>query len=169
MTESNISTGPISASVANITNELGIEYTVVECDPKYADTKEFCDRYGYSADESANALLIASKKGEKKFAVCVVLATCRLDVNKTARKKLGASRISFADPDTTKELTGMELGGVTPFGMPDNVPVWIDSQVMECSQIILGGGNRSSKLLLNPAMLLKIPNVEVVEGLAFKA
>ena len=136
--------------------------------PEFADTQKFCDKYGYSLDESANVLLIASKRGEPKFAACVVLATYRLDVNKTARRKLGVSRISFANPDQTRELTGMELGGVTPFGMPENVPVWIDARVMECDTIILGGGNRSSKIVLVPVMLLKIPNVEVVENLAYQ-
>ncbi len=146
---------------------LDIEHTVIDCDPEFADTQKFCDHYGYSVDEAANVLLIASKKGEPKFAACVVLATCRLDVNKTARKKLGVSRISFASPEQTRELTGMELGGVTPFGMPENVPVWIDARVMECSQIILGGGNRSSKIILTPVELMKVPNAEVVENLAY--
>ncbi len=146
---------------------LDIEHTVIDCDPEFADTQNFCDHYGYSVDEAANVLLIASKKGEPKFAACVVLATCRLDVNKTARKKLGVSRISFANPERTRELTGMELGGVTPFGLPENVPVWIDSHVMECNRIILGGGNRSSKIILAPAELMKVPNVEVVENLAY--
>ena len=158
----------ISSEVASVMGALNIEHTVIDCEPEFADTQKFCDHYGYSADESVNVLLIASKKGEPKYAACVVLATCRLDVNKTARKKLGVSRISFASPEQTRELSGMELGGVTPFGMPENVPVWIDSRVMECSQIILGGGNRSSKIVLSPAMLLKIPNVEVVENLAFQ-
>ncbi len=157
----------LSSDVAGVMDELNIEYTAIDCDPEYADTQKFCERYGYSADESANVLLIASKKGEPRFASCVVLATCRLDVNKTARKKLAVSRISFASPEQTRELTGMELGGVTPFGMPSNVPVWIDSRVMDCKQVILGGGNRTSKIILAPEMLLKIPNVEVVENLAF--
>ncbi len=148
---------------------LNIEHSIIDCDPEFADTQKFCDHYGYSVDESVNVLLIASKKGEPKFAACVVLAACRLDVNKTARKKLGVSRISFASPEQTRELTGMELGGVTPFGMPENVPVWIVSRVMERSQLILGGGNRSSKIVLAPAMLLKIPNVEVVDNLAYQS
>ncbi len=159
----------ISSDVANVMSALNIEHTVLGCEPEFADTQIFCDHYGYSVDEAANVLLIASKKGEPKFAACVVLATCRLDVNKTARKKLGVSRISFASPEQARVLTGMELGGVTPFGLPENVPVWIDSRVMECKQIILGGGNRSSKIVLTPAMLLKIPNAEVVVNLAYKA
>jgi prolyl-tRNA editing enzyme YbaK/EbsC (Cys-tRNA(Pro) deacylase) len=159
----------VSSDVARFLSELNIEHTIIECEPEFADTRQFCERYNYPVDEAANVLLIASKKGEPKFAACVVLAAYRLDVNKTARKKLAVSRISFAGPEQTRELTGMELGGVTPFGLPDNVPVWIDAHVMQCKQIILGGGNRSSKIVVAPEMLLKIPNAEVVANLAFEA
>lgn len=158
----------ISADVSQELSTLSIEYSAIDCEPDLADTEAFCNHYGYAVEESVNVLLIASKKGEPKFAACVVLATCRLDVNKTARKKLGVRRISFASPDQTRELTGMELGGVTPFGLPKNVPVWIDSRVMTCDRVILGGGNRSSKIILAPDMLLKVPNVEVVENLAYE-
>ena len=158
---------PISPAVAGFLSAHGIEYTTIECDPTFADTQAFCEKYGYSADESANVILIASKKGVQKFAACMVLATCRVDVNKTARKKLGVSRISFANPDQTREITGMELGGVTPFGMPGHVPVWIDARVMDCQRIILGGGNRSSKIIMAPSNLLKVPNVEIVDGLGY--
>ena len=107
------------------------------------------------------------KQRRTKFACCILLAHCRLDVNKVVRKKLGVRRLSFANPELTKELTGMELGGVTPFGLPQDLPLWVDSRVMACKKIILGGGNRSSKLLMPPCGLLKLPNVEVVEELAF--
>jgi len=65
------------------------------------------------------------------------------------------------------DMTGMKLGGVTPVGVPSNLPIWIDSEVMKCQQIILGGGNRTSKLVLPPDQLLKLPGTEVVENLAF--
>ena len=155
-----------AAAVVEFLNDHKLEHTVIDCDPDYADTQNFCEHYGYSLDESGNVLLIASKKGEQRFAACVVLATTRLDVNKVARKKLGASRISFAKPEQTKEQTGMELGGVTPFGLPEHIPVWIDSRVMDCGRVILGGGDRASKIIMAPAELLKVPNSEVVENLA---
>jgi len=60
----------------------------------------------------------------------------------------------------------MELGGVTPFALPSDLPLWIDNRVLNCEQIILGGGNRSSKLLLAPTELHKIPQAEFVEDLA---
>ncbi|WP_271271132.1 YbaK/EbsC family protein [Aliamphritea hakodatensis] len=150
-----------------VLDSLGIDCEIIKCKSELSDTKVFCEHYGYSVNESANLLLVASKKGEKKYAACLVLATTRLDVNKAARKKLGVSRISFASPDQTRELTGMELGGVTPFGLPESIPVWIDSRVMQCEQVIIGGGNRESKIIMAPEMLMKIPNMEIVEDLAF--
>jgi len=152
--------------VANALSSLGIAYEAIACDPALADTADFCEHYGFTADQSANCLLVGSTKGEPTFACCLVLANCRLDVNKVVRKKLGVRRLSFASPEDTKRLTGMELGGVTPFALPDDLPLWVDSRIMDCEKVIVGGGNRSSKILLPPAGFLQVPNVEVVEGLA---
>jgi len=154
-------------NVLNILQSLSIAHEAIACDPSLADTADFCQHYGYAPQQSANTLLLGSTKGEPKFACCVVLANCRLDVNKVVRKKLGVRRLSFATPDITKDLTGMELGGVTPFGLPEDLPLWIDSRVMDCEKIILGGGNRSSKILMPPEGLSQLPGMEVVEDLAF--
>lgn len=81
-------------------------------------------------------------------------------------KLLGAKKVSFASAEQTLELTKMQIGGVTPFGLPD-IPIYIDSAVMKSEMpVILGGGNRSTKVLCLPAELLKLPNVEVIEDLA---
>ena len=61
----------------------------------------------------------------------------------------------------------MEIGGVTPFGLPPTMPVLVDSRVMEPDWIVLGGGNRSSKLRVAPHALDQVPSVRVIEGLAF--
>jgi prolyl-tRNA editing enzyme YbaK/EbsC (Cys-tRNA(Pro) deacylase) len=100
-----------------------------------------------------------------RYAVCVVLGTTRLDVNQKVCELLDVKRASFADADTTVERTGMMIGGVTAFGVTD-LPIYIDSAVMQRQEVVMGGGNRSSKLLLDPQELMKLPNVQVVEGLA---
>jgi prolyl-tRNA editing enzyme YbaK/EbsC (Cys-tRNA(Pro) deacylase) len=67
-----------------------------------------------------------------------------------------------------RDRTGMEIGGVTPFGLPDDLPVLVDARVMAPDWVVLGGGNRSSKLKLAPDALRALPNLRVVEGLAFE-
>jgi prolyl-tRNA editing enzyme YbaK/EbsC (Cys-tRNA(Pro) deacylase) len=100
------------------------------------------------------------------YAACVVLATTRLDVNRTVRQRLGVRKASFAPSEETRALTGMEIGGVTVFGLPTDLPIWIDARVMDRERIVLGGGNRSSKVIAPPEILLRLPRAEVVEGLA---
>ena len=97
---------------------------------------------------------------------CVVLASTRLDVNKVVRRKLGVKKCSFAGSDVTEELTGMKVGGVTPIGLSEHMPLWVDRRVMECERIVLGGGSRSCKVIGAPQILTSLPHVEVVEDLA---
>jgi prolyl-tRNA editing enzyme YbaK/EbsC (Cys-tRNA(Pro) deacylase) len=146
--------------------QYAITYTTLACIPELADTAAFCEHYHVSLDQAANTILVASRKAEPtKYAVCVVLGTTRLDVNQKVCELLGVKRASFADADTTVQRTGMLIGGVTAIGITD-LPVYVDSAVMRRLEVVLGGGNRSSKLLLDPHELLKLPNVEVVDGLA---
>lgn len=141
-------------------------FEVWDCDPELADTATFCKHYGVPLENSVNAILVKSKTGEKKYALCLLLATHRLDTNHTVRKKLGARKVSFATAEETRELTGMEIGGVTPLVLPNNLQIWIDEAVMPLDYIILGGGNRSSKLKVSPKILTIQPGAEVVSGLA---
>lgn len=145
---------------------MGVAYEIVECDPDFADTAQFCERYGYSIDASANAICVVGKSAERPMACCLVLASTRLDVNGIVRRRLGTRKASFADAAETVERTGMMIGGVTPFGLPDDLPVWIDSRVMACEQVIVGGGSRDCKILCPPTSLAAIAGAEVVPDLA---
>lgn len=144
---------------------LNIKYQWVDIDPCFADTADFCREYGYKIQESANTIIIASKRGEKKYCACLVLASYRLDVNKKVKSLMDTARISFAKPDETTRLTNMMIGGVTVVGLPNKLPIYIDSNVFNQEKIIIGGGSRSGKIILSPTELLKIPNTEIIDGL----
>lgn len=144
---------------------LGIEYQIVPCDPALADTADFCEAYGYDLEDSANTIVVAGKSDPPVYAACVVLATTRLDVNKVVRKRLGVRSVSFARGEDTERLTGMAIGGVTPIGLPPDLPLWVDARVMERPRIILGGGSRDRKVLAPPQILTALGGV-VVESLA---
>lgn len=146
--------------------DLAVPHTEMECEPELADTAAFCAHYGVDPADSANTILVASKRPPGEFVVCIVLATTRLDANRAVRDEMGWKKLSFAPAERTLEVTGMEIGGVTPFGLSDAVPVLIDAAVMSRAEIVLGGGNRSSKIRMAPAGLLKLPTARVVDDLA---
>ncbi len=143
-----------------------IEYEEMACDPELADTAAFCEAYGVPLERSANAIVVASRKPEGHNAVCVVLATDRLDVNGVVRRRLGVRKVSFASAPLTEELTGQEIGGVTIFGLPDDLPVWIDSRVVEHDWVVVGAGSRSAKIRFDPGQIVGKDLYEIVEGLA---
>jgi prolyl-tRNA editing enzyme YbaK/EbsC (Cys-tRNA(Pro) deacylase) len=152
--------------VADRLAAIGASFEVMPCDPALADTAAFVAHYGVPAERSANTIVVASRGAEPIYVACVLLATTTLDVNNVVRREIGVRKASFAAADPVRELTGMEIGGVTPFGLPAEMPVLVDARVMEPDWIILGGGNRSSKLRVAPAVLQWLPAVRVVEGLA---
>lgn len=146
---------------------LGVAHEIIEIDPAYADTAAFCERYGYPAERSANTILVASKKEPKRYAACVVLATTQLDVNHRVRDLLDVSRASFASADEMKNVLGMEVGGVTPFGLPAGMPLYVDARVGACEWIILGGGGRRTKIKISPRVF-QLLNGEMIENLALE-
>ena len=146
-------------------SRLGVPYELLACDPELADTAAFCAAYGYSPGDSANTIVVVGKSDPPVYAACVVLATTRLDVNHVVRARLGV-RSSFASFEEAQALTGMQRGGVTVFGLPAGLPIWVDRRVMDRPEIILGGGSRSWKVKASPAILLALPGIAVVDGLA---
>lgn len=158
--------GLLDPSVAGALERLGARFEVMACDPALADTAAFVEAYGVPLDHSANTILVASKGAEPTYVACVLLATTSLDVNNVVRREMGVRKASFARAEPVRELTGMEIGGVTPFGLEPDLPVLVDARVMGPPWIILGGGNRSSKLRIAPDVLRSIASVRVVEGLA---
>ncbi len=146
----------------------GVEYEVMACDPELADTAAFCEHYGVPVEQSANTILVAGKPrggGEKTYVACVVLAHTRLDVNGAVRRRLDVKKASFASADETRDLTGMLIGGVTAAALPEGMALWVDARVMDAEWVVLGGGDRSTKIKAAPSVLLAL-GAEVVDDLA---
>lgn len=155
---------PEQATVAAL-ERLGVPYELIPIDPAFADTAAFCERYGFPADRAGNTILVASKKEPKQYAACVVLATTRLDVNHAVRDLMGVSKLSFATAEEMRAVTGMEVGGVTAFGLPDGVPLYVDERLMALDWVILGTGGRNGKVKTTPEVFRRL-GARVVTDLA---
>lgn len=148
-----------------VLDRLGAPYEMIRIDPAFADTAAFCERYDYPPDHAGNTIVVASKKEPRQHAACVVLATTRLDVNHAVRDLMGVSKLSFASADETRAVTGMEVGGVTVFGLPGGLPLYVDERVMALDYVILGSGGRNGKVRTSPDVFRRL-GARVVPGLA---
>jgi prolyl-tRNA editing enzyme YbaK/EbsC (Cys-tRNA(Pro) deacylase) len=132
-------------------------------DPDLADTAAFCEHYDVGLDISANCVVVEARRADRAwFAACIVLATTRADINGIVRKHLGARKISFARVDSAVSLTGMEYGGITPVGLPEDWAILVDTNVICQERVIIGSGIRGSKILAATSVLASLPNAEVL-------
>lgn len=140
---------------------------VLEIDPAFADTAAMCAHYGVPLDTSGNCVLVTGRRGDvEKHVACVALATTRVDVNSFVRKRLDVRKASFSAMDFAVSATGMEYGGITPVGVPQGWPVWIDAAVAATPEVLIGSGIRGSKILVRGDELAGLPLAEVLDGLA---
>jgi len=159
--------GLLAPSTRAVLADTGAEALVAEIDPTLADTEQLCAHYGVPLDASANAVVVrGTRAGVESHAVCLVLATHRLDVNGLIRRRLKARKASFAPMDFAVEATGMEYGGINPIGVPDDWPVWVDGAVADSDWVCIGSGVRHSKLFVPTSTLLALPHAERIDDLA---
>ncbi len=156
---------PVLAALARVPE--GTSVLAAPIDPDLADTAAFCEHYGVPAEASANCVITMGKReGQQRWAAVVVLATTRADVNGVVRRRLDVRKISFAPMDDAVSRTGMEYGGITPVGVPEDWPVLVDSVVAAAGPVVIGSGIRGSKIVIDGAVLASLPGAEVIDGLA---
>ncbi|RTL64255.1 MAG: hypothetical protein EKK42_25400 [Pseudonocardiaceae bacterium] len=140
---------------------------VAEIDPTLADTAAFCEAYGSPLDASANCVVVAGRRGgDTRYAACLVLATTRADVNGVVRRRIDARRASFAPMDDAVALTGMEYGGITPVGLPEDWPLLVAPEVAAAEAVVVGSGIRGSKLAVPGPLVAALPGAEVLVDMA---
>ena len=153
----------IHKTVAKLYEDNKEYLEIFECLDEFSDTENFCNHYGFDIEDSCNAILIKAKKPEEFYAMFCVLGANRLDVNHKAKEAMGAKRVSFASRDEAELVTKQIYGGISPLGLPENIKVFIDKNVVQREKLFIGAGNRVSKFFLSPETLIKLSNAEVLD------
>ena len=138
---------------------------VVRIDPQYSDTDALNEHYRLDPAATGNCVLVAGKRtGEQRVAACVVRATDFADVNHVVKKRIDVRKASFLPVERAVEMSGMEYGGITPIGLPEDWRLFIDGAVADRDTVLIGSGVRHSKLLVPGALLVALPGAERVEN-----
>ena len=140
---------------------------VVEIDPAESDTATTQEVFGLSQDTLANCVIVGGKReGMERIAACLILATGRADVNNMVKRSLDVRKASFLPLERVVELSGMEYGGITPIGLPENWPILVDRRVVDSDVVVIGSGVRRSKILLPGQVVSRLAGAQVIDGLS---
>ena len=76
-------------------------------------------------------------------------------VNSSKFKALFHAKPSMIPRDRVEELTGFVPGGVCPFGVPSDIPIWLDVSMKRFEYVHPAGGNEFTSVKLTPEELEK--------------
>lgn len=143
---------------------LARQAQVVPIDPSHSDTDALNAHYSLDPEATGNCVLVAGKRtGQERIAACVVRATDFADVNHVVKKRIDVRKASFLPVERAVEMSGMEYGGITPVGLPEDWPVLVDERVLAAGDVVIGSGVRASKLVVAAADLAALPGAGVLD------
>lgn len=64
-------------------------------------------------------------------------------------------KIRFASADIVRQQTGFAIGGVSPFGLKKEIPIYIDRDLMEYEQVWAAAGSSHAVFCISPQDLVE--------------
>lgn len=143
------------------------KFLVAEINPEFADGNKLCDEYNIDKKMGFNCLIVECKRNEMvKYCALIVPIGYKYNMGSVVRKYTNSRVVSVAPLEYVISKTGMEFGSITPIGLPEEWQILVDPLIRKQENIIIGGGLVKSKICLPTELFLKLPNVEVVDGIA---
>jgi prolyl-tRNA editing enzyme YbaK/EbsC (Cys-tRNA(Pro) deacylase) len=116
------------------------------------------EAHGVAPAEIAKTLSL--KVGEMIFLV-VTSGTARLD-NKKAKARFGG-KVKMLSAEEVVAITGHEVGGVCPFGLPSPLPVFCDVSLKAFTEVVPAAGSPHSAVRIAPQRMAELTHAEWVD------
>ena len=68
---------------------------------------------------------------------------------------IGTKKVIPVGPEKALNYTGYPVGGISPFGTRQNMPVYVQTTILELKTIYINGGKRGFIVAIDPNLLLK--------------
>ncbi|MBQ9183984.1 MAG: Cys-tRNA(Pro) deacylase [Neisseriaceae bacterium] len=99
-------------------------------------------------DENRNAMIV------------LMHGDCEISTRNMARF-LGVKHIDTVKPETVTKLTGFLVGGCSPFGTKQALPVYVEKSILALPEIYINGGKRGFLVKINPQDLQVLQPIAV--------
>jgi Cys-tRNA(Pro)/Cys-tRNA(Cys) deacylase len=88
--------------------------------------------------------------GAGRHGLVLVPGDRKADMKRVARA-YAAKRAEMVDTATAERLTGYHVGGISPFGVRQALPVLMDAIILSHATILINAGQRGTMLKMSPA------------------
>jgi Cys-tRNA(Pro) deacylase len=73
---------------------------------------------------------------------------------KNLARQVGLKSVQPCQPDVAQRHSGYLVGGTSPFSLKREMPVWVESSILDLPRICINGGRRGFLVGIDPAVLL---------------
>ncbi len=80
----------------------------------------------------------------------------KLVSTKNLARQLGVKAVKPLDPKAAERLTGYQVGGTSPFGTRQSLPIYVERTILELPWFLVNGGKRGFLVRITPADLTKV-------------
>jgi Cys-tRNA(Pro) deacylase len=82
---------------------------------------------------------------------------------KNLARQIGAKRVEPCKPEVANRHSGYLIGGTSPFGTRKQMPVYVESTILEMERIWLNGGRRGFLVSIEPKVLTGLLRAKPVQ------
>jgi Cys-tRNA(Pro) deacylase len=82
---------------------------------------------------------------------------------KNLARQIGAKRVEPCKPEVANRHSGYLIGGTSPFGTRKQMPVYVESTILEMERIWLNGGRRGFLVSIEPKVLTGLLGAKPVQ------
>ena len=80
---------------------------------------------------------------------------CQVSTKELARQ-IGARSVVPSSPEAANRHTGYLVGGTSPFGTKQSLPIYVEASILDLDRIYINGGKRGFLVALAPQDLVKL-------------
>lgn len=148
---------PVQA-VSKFLEDSGYNGKILHTEATIFTVTDASSAVGAPEPEILKSILLRVNRGEY-FALALMSGVNRVETKKI-KKILGASHVSFADPENCYAWSGFHPGGVPPVGYPEQPRTLLDEDLFIHETVWAAAGTDHAFFPISPEELLKITNGE---------
>jgi prolyl-tRNA editing enzyme YbaK/EbsC (Cys-tRNA(Pro) deacylase) len=136
----------------------GLDIPIIELEVSTATVALAAQAHGVEPGRIAKTLAFRLADGRAVLLVCS--GERRID-NRKLKEAFGRGKM--LPPDEVVALTGHPVGGVCPFGLAQDLPVYLDSSLQAYDMVLPAAGAIHSAVRMTPAQLADITHGQWVD------
>ena len=153
----------MSTRATEFLNRKGIPFKVVE----YAHDKKGAifasEAIGFPLERTIKTLIVHLDR--KGYFIVLMPGDKTINLKRLAGA-YSVKRAAMADMPTAERLTGYLVGGISPFGTKQNLPIVVEESLLNFNRVAINGGRRGLMLIMNPKDILLATNCDVLRNSA---